>query len=455
MRLDGKLDRNGELFLVSYLDGYLFYVPRLGILALIDHFLALELQQQIASDGLKAPALLDLADKLMFPQSWHELISARPDSRKWAPTALIMSNTQKCTLRCRYCYADGGRLDDADIEPEVATAAIDLIIENAKASSSSPGLIFLGEGEATANWRGFKHSVDYFHAKCLGSGLKPSVQLSTNGLFSKDRVEYISNYCDSLTFSLDGIEAAHDKQRVLPNGRGSFALIAATLREFDAVGKRYAIWTTATQDSAALMTEFVKWVGEHTLCKEVHIDPVFNMGGVSKTAEHTEHVDGGQFVQAYRTARQVAARLGISLVYSPASLGWRTSFCGAANASNFLVTSRGLVTSCNEVLRSDDPRAELFTYGVWDAVGKRFNFNSASIERLSRLNVHEIPKCQGCFAKYNCAGDCYARSSGGGTDPWSGDYTVRCSIAREILKDNLALTLLEENTPRTLNIKAT
>lgn len=445
--LAGKLDPDGELFLIPYLDGYIFSAPRLDTAALIDTSLALALREGVATDGLQSELLLTLAGRLAFPDSWRDLISRRPEKVTWKPSTVIFSNTQKCTLRCTYCYADGGRLDDADIDPVVAEAAIDLVIRNAVEISSRPGLVFIGEGEATANWDGFTHIVDYFRSECIRHYLEPFVSLCTNGVFSKTKVPYIAENCDSLAFSIDGLPRAHDAHRVLPNGNGSFGLVAATLCEFDRLNKSYAIWSTATRVGASLMTEFVQWIGESTLCREVHIDPVFDMAGLSKTTEYSECLDGAEFVDAYRRSRRVAANFGISLVYSPADDGKRTSFCGAANASNFLVTSKGLVTSCNEVLRSDDPRAGLFQYGAWNPETSRFEFDTAAIGKLAKLNVHEIPKCQGCFAKYNCAGDCYARSSNGGADPWAGTYTARCGITRELLKDKIMLSLLQSGTP--------
>jgi uncharacterized protein len=442
--LAGKLDLDGEFFLIPYMDGYLFSAPRLNTAALIDNSVASDLRREMSADPLLSSTLLSLAAKLEFPAQWREIIAVPAPKGEWRPTVVTFSNTQKCTLRCKYCYADGGRLDDADIDPKVAEAAIDLIIDNALALSSRPGVIFIGEGEATANWDGFTHIVDYFRSKATRCGLEPFVSLSTNGIFSKNKVPYISANCDSLAISIDGLPEAHDAQRVLPNGKGSFGLIAATLREFDGLKKSYAIWSTVTQAGAPRLGDFIQWIGESTLCKEVHVDPVFDMSGLSKTTEYAEHFEGADFIEAYRLSRRIAASFGISLIYSPADDGQRMSFCGATNASNFLVTSKGLVTSCNEVLRADDPRAELFQYGKWDTSQGKFEFNSAAIAKLSKLDVQQIPKCQSCFAKYNCAGDCYARSSGGGTDPWAGDYTSRCTITRELLKDNILMSLLRD-----------
>ena len=251
--------------------------------------------------------------------------------------------------------------------------------------------------------------------------------------------------CDEITFSVDGIAQAHNVNRLLPNGEGSFSHVAKTLTEFDRREKSYTLRATATVDATDTLSEFVTWVGQCTQCKEIHIEPVFNMKGVAKTAEMTAHPDVAKFAAAYRKARQVAAHYQIELYYSSADARTRHWFCGAANASNFLVTSKGIVTSCNEVLRKDDPRAGIFQYGKWDPSGSRFVFDADAISKLRHLRVQEIPKCQGCFAKYNCAGDCYAKSMVANGDPWANGYTDRCYVTRELLKDNLAIELLKKS----------
>jgi uncharacterized protein len=295
-------------------------------------------------------------------------------------------------LRCRYCYADGGRLEDTDIDLKIAKAAIDLIITNAIASKKRPGLIFLGEGEATANWKGFCAIIDYFKRRCRDENLMPFVHLSTNGVFSPSKIDYVVTNCDQITFSIDGIAKAHDANRILPNGEGSFSKVSKTLAEFDKRKKDYTIRTKGTVDATAALSEFVRWVAEHTNCKEIHIEPVFNMNGIARTAETTAHPDVGQFTEAYRKARRIAARHGIQLYYSSADAKTKYSFCGASDASNFLVTSKGIVSSCNEVLRSDDKRAGIFQYGKWDECEGRFVFDVGAISKLGHLKVHEIPK---------------------------------------------------------------
>jgi uncharacterized protein len=98
------------------------------------------------------------------------------------------------------------------------------------------------------------------------------------------------------------------------------------------------------------------------------------------------------------------------------------------------------------VLQPSDPRAQLFHYGAWSDQAGEFVVNADAVNRLGKLNVREMPKCQGCIAKYNCAGDCYAKSAlvSGTGDPAASGYTERCQITRELLKDNLLMALVSK-----------
>jgi uncharacterized protein len=209
-------------------------------------------------------------------------------------------------------------------------------------------------------------------------------------------------------------------------------------------GKSYNIRSTVTVAGSTTLTEFVQFIGENLQCKSIHFEPVFDVTALTNLKGQIEHLDAQKFVDNFREARRVAVGFGIEISYSGATMKHRETFCGASNASNFLVTSRGIVTSCNEVLQPSDPRAKLFQYGEWNQEVGEFMVDQEAIDRLGRLNVREMPKCQGCIAKYNCAGDCYAKSAAlsGDGDPASAGYTERCHITRELLKDNLLIGLI-------------
>jgi uncharacterized protein len=443
--IEERIEGAGDIFLVSFLNGYLFYSPLSNFSMILDEFGASTVRKYFRHEMLlpKEQSLIDgLVKRQVFKIPETPQRSLVKPSTRWAPTSATFSNTQKCTLRCTYCYAEGGRLEDLDIPLPVAKGAIDLIVQNAHVQNVDPSIRFLGEGEATASWGIFREIIEYYKEQCRVHHFKPSVSLSTNGVFAQSRLDYIAVNCTHLTFSLDGVREVHDEHRVLPNGGGSFDRIIAIMKGLEMRGRTYDIRSTVTVAGSSTLSEFVAFVGENLQCKSLHFEPVFDATKVTNLKDQIGHLDGQIFVENFRTARQVAAGFGIQLHYSAASLKHRETFCGASDASNFLVTSRGIVTSCNEVLQPTDPRSRLFQYGAWNQKDGEFVLDHEAIDRLGKLNVHDMPKCQGCIAKYNCAGDCYAKSASSTGDPASAGYTERCHITRELLKDNLLLALI-------------
>src|SRR5262249_18415022 len=143
--------------------------------------------------GADEQRLIDgLAARGVFQRPVVQHVPSAHAGSSWAPTSATFSNTQKCTLRCTYCYAEGGRLDDLDIPWPAARAAIDLIVENARRERVNPSISFLGEGEATSSWTTFREIIEYFKEQCQQQGFTPTVSLSTNGVFSPSRLDYIA-----------------------------------------------------------------------------------------------------------------------------------------------------------------------------------------------------------------------------------------------------------------------
>ena len=363
--IEERIEGSGDVFLVPFLDGHLFYSPLTSVSMLLDEFGAETVRKYFRKDVL-SPKEHAFIDKLAGQSALRtgEIKPSKPSSSStgWSPTSVTFSNTQKCTLRCKYCYAEGGRLEDLDIPWPIAKSAIDLVVNNAKAQHVNPSISFLGEGEATASWSVFQHIIDYFKEQCTANGFEPTVSLSTNGVFSKSKLDYVAENCTHITFSLDGIRAAHNENRVLPNGGGSFDRIVATMKGLDARGKSYDIRSTVTVAGTSTLTEFVQFVGENLECKSIHFEPIFDVTGLTQLGGRIQHIDAQKFVDNFRKARRVAAGFGIELYYSGSAMNRRDTFCGASYASTFLVTSRGIVTSCNEVLQPTDPRAKLFQY---------------------------------------------------------------------------------------------
>ena len=282
--IEERIEGAEDTFLVKFLDGYLYYSPLANVSMILDEFGASTVRKYFRKDSLlpnEQSLINDLANKDVFKIQISEVphgMFANAGTR-WAPTSATFSTTQKCTLRCKYCYAEGGRLEDLDIPWHVAKAAIDLIVNNAKSQQGKPSISFLGEGEATASWTKFRNIIEYFKEQCRLNSFTPTIYMCTNGVFSSSRLDYIAENCTKLTISLDCVRDVHDENRALPNGGGSFDCIIANMKGLELRGKTYDIRSTVTVAAASTLTEFVLFVGENLQCKSIHFEPVFDVTG--------------------------------------------------------------------------------------------------------------------------------------------------------------------------------
>ena len=101
------------------------------------------------------------------------------------------------------------------------------------------------------------------------------------------------------------------------------------------------------------------------------------------------------------------------------------------------------------MLDDKDTRAGLFIYGRYDFDKHRFRFEKQVVEQLTGLHVGSMGRCQHCFARWNCGGDCIAKIALGGIDNILAEQPVdRCAANRALTADQLILQVLngDENT---------
>ena len=70
-------------------------------------------------------------------------------------------------------------------------------------------------------------------------------------------------------------------------------------------------------------------------------------------------------------------------------------------------------------------------------------FEKDAIERLRNLLVKQFEKCNTCFAKWNCAGDCASYRLFQETTHGSSKVPMRCRINRALLREQLILRAKE------------
>jgi uncharacterized protein len=189
---------------------------------------------------------------------------------------------------------------------------------------------------------------------------------------------------------------------------------------------------TVTHDQIANLPDSIEFICANFAVREIQVEPAYQLGRwtTSPTAETAE------FIAAYRDAQGRARRHGREICYSAARLGILTNhFCGVSQDS-FALSPDGSVSSCYEVFSEDNPWAKVFFYGEPAKEEGKYRFDLAVLNNLRNLSVHHREFCQGCFAKWTCAGDCYHKAlTISGTREFQG--SDRCHITRELTKDQI------------------
>jgi uncharacterized protein len=352
------------------------------------------------------------------------------------PTQLMLSLTAACQLACDYCYIRGGD-NPRNMPWEVVESAVRLVASNvAERGERQVKVQFHGQGEPTAAWRLFKDAVLFCEMQAKSRGLDVSFSVVSNGILTREKVEFMALHEIDVGLSLDGLKQSNDLQRPMRSGGSTYDRVIQTMRMFREYGMPLAVRSTVTERNVEEMAGFVKAMHEDAGCDSVHFEPMCGVGRAAGRESESQTILP-RFVKSFQAARHEGLALGSDVTYSTARIGSvQTSFCGAYGTNlNFCVSTEGIVSSCYEVLEESDPRSELFVYGRYDREQQAFVFDRERMERLIDLDVTKIGRCRDCFLKWNCGGDCISKAALGGLKHVTGDEPLeRCGPSREIAK---------------------
>lgn len=190
----------------------------------------------LQKDGFLAdhePAELNRVELVQYDGTIHEI------GEFWKKTAmlLILGITERCNLDCSYCcfsgkFAGQRKHSHKTMSLEIAQKAIRYYLENDQAGDGSCPITFYG-GEPLLEFHLFQECVRFAGNVAGQLGKTPRFAISTNGTLLNDEVcDYLVEHDFLIMVSLDGPQAAHDRYRTFPNGKGSFDIIERNLRRF-------------------------------------------------------------------------------------------------------------------------------------------------------------------------------------------------------------------------------
>lgn len=402
---------------------YLVYRPLQGIAfignqAMVNAIREINERPDLSAGRSGASKITAFLDEIGFFRS-----DALPGEAPQSYSTAVLLLTNRCQLRCTYCYAAAGESRPKVLKAETARAVIDAICARAE-EQGRPGyrLEFHGGGEPTLEWDVLTEAVEYARAKPL----KANISITSNAIWSDAQCAWLIDHMDSLSISMDGDEVTQNTNRPLASGKPSFPIVLKNLRRLDEGGARYGIRMTAIAPWDHLAKN-IAFIAESTRCRHVQVEPAFHpVRGSHGLAEDDEYQ---KFSDAFKEAYLTAKKFNLHLRYAPARVGMTTrQFCSAPYDA-IVVNPEDQIVACYEVTSLGHPLGECSNFGyVQD--GKVY-LNEENRRRLHALIDDRFQHCQECFCHWTCAGDCYVRSF----QPGEGGHLLygdRCKMNREL-----------------------
>lgn len=365
----------------------------------------------------------------VFPKKTGSDNSFKPVS-----AALLMTN--RCNLRCIYCYANGGEEPGQDLSESIAKRTIDTVSQNA-IDTGAPAFVvtFHGGGEPTLAWNTLISATEYARSKSIPA----KIYMVSNGIWNDMQFKWIIKHIDEVTISMDGNQETQNLQRPFPNGEGSFPKVMQTIRALDKSAFPYNIRVTITPERFSSLPEDILFLCENTNCRSIQVEPAFNhvRGSHSESSAEQERTFSEAFLQAW----DISHGLKKPLQYSGARPWILTdAFCEAPLGQSLTVNPLGEVVGCYEITGRKTALSEASIFGKCDETD--FMIDEGKRHAFVRQIENRKKACTGCFCRWHCAGDCYTRGMpvNGGVWPYA-----RCAINREITAGLILRSIAEQD----------
>ncbi len=370
----------------------------------------------------------------------HETEAVVEESARNVDTVVLFL-TNRCNLKCSYCYASANQYVPSDMSEDLAAAAVRFVYTQVLQNRSEQmTLAFHGGGEPFMNFAVMKSAVSCARRLTEQNKVELKIAGSSNGVWSETVCRYVLENFTEISLSIDGMSETQNRQRPGVCGTPSFPTVMKTVDRLDRAGFSYGIRMTVTDISVGKLAENVRFLSERTGARAIQVEPVFHEGRA--VANHEARIVPEQFVEQFKAAYKIARNNGKHLFYSgarPEVLAKR--FC-LSTESAFVVTPEGDVTTCFEIHNRSHPLSDALMIGSYDGTNFCFSKDRRQISEMQQ--VDSISSCRDCFCRWHCAGDCFVRRENRLSGNMAPDgEPVRCYLTREITKFLLCDKIVE------------
>lgn len=344
-----------------------------------------------------------------------------------SPLTSWLHLTDRCNLRCSYCYLPHVR---EDMSSETGYAAIDATFRSALANGFKKVKLKYAGGEPLLRFPLIVELHQYAQSLADQQGLDlEGVVLSNGTLLTAEMVNTLKSLGLRLMISMDGLGQYHDSHRPYAGGRGSFADVSEALDLALANGLIPNISVTVSSRTAEGLPEVMAWILDRDLPFSLNF---YRENDLSSSHEDMrldeEKIIKGMLATFKVIEDNLPRRSFLGGIIDRANLSvLHTHTCGVGQ--NYLVFDQnGQVAKCQMHIRKPitdvhvaDPLAVIRA----DQIG------------IQNISVEEKEGCKTCEWKHWCAGGCPLA-----TYRATGRYDVKspnCNIYKALFPEALRL----------------
>lgn len=335
--------------------------------------------------------------------------------------------TDRCNLRCSYCYLPHVR---EDMSPETGRAAIDATFRSAVANGFKQVKLKYAGGEPLLRFSLLKGLHSYAQQLAEKNNLElEGVVLSNGTLLTAEIVEVLKLLGLRLMISLDGLGQYHDSHRPYVSGRGSFFDVAEAVDLAIVHGLIPNISVTVSSRTAEGLSSLMVWIMERELPFSLNFYRENELSASHTDMQLDEQKIINGMIAAFKVIEKNLPKKGfLGGIVDRANLSTgHTHTCGVGQ--NYLVFDQnGQIAKCQMHIRKPitnlhvmDPLAIIRA----DQIG------------IQNISVEEKEGCKTCEWKYWCTGGCPLA-----TYRATGRYDVKspnCNIYKALYPEALRL----------------
>jgi uncharacterized protein len=359
---------------------------------------------------------------------------------------LTLHLTNRCNLRCRYCYAAphaGG-----DMTLVTARAAIGLAIEKihrdqGEGEQPSLGIIFFG-GEPLLQRDLITQIVRYCKQVEAESGQLFHYKITTNGILLDESFLTDPGTSDVLVaLSHDGIQTAHDTHRLDAHGKGSFTALAPIIPLLLRHKPYTPVMMTVTPETVADYAKSVQFLygqGFHYLICSLHYAGDWMEGHLRELRRQYGLLAEWYYQETMKEEKFYFSPFEVKLASHIFPGSCRAERCELGRRQ-ISVAPNGRLYPCVQFV-GDGTDATYCIGNVEEGI------DDAAREKLYSLNAQEKTECSQCAVRERCNHycGCLNRQTTGRIDVVS---PLLCAHERIVLPiaDKLGARLFKKKSP--------